>query len=245
MPPAQSASVRRINSLAKRLESASYLEIGVRRGNTILNVNISHRVGVDPVFLFDFKATARAGLEFHQLKSDDYFAQLTKTTVFDIFFLDGLHTFEQTARDFLNSLKHSHPRSVWLIDDTRPRDVYSALPDMQRAIKYRELEAKSTNRSWHGDVFKTVFLIHDFMQGLNYRTIVDAGNPQTLVWQSDDADRQRVPRFNSFEAISRLDYFDLLDNIDILRECTERNALDLCGREVGSAENFQWDKRIG
>jgi hypothetical protein len=118
---------------------------------------------------------------------------------------------------------------VFLIDDTLPNDVYSSLPHSSRALKHREY-AGGTSKAWHGDAFKTVFAIHDFYPGLNYRTIIDSGNPQTLVWRSNSG--WRTPLFNCMEKISRLTYFDLLDNRNILRECTEAEAISLCLKEV-------------
>ena len=84
--------------------------------------------------------------------------------------------------------------------------------------------------SWHGDTFKVVFALHDFHPGLNYRTIVGSGNPQTLVWRSKSRGRSRAP--GSMEAISRLSYFDLLESIDVLRERSEDEAIQECVREV-------------
>ncbi len=90
----------------------------------------------------------------------------------------------------------------------------------------------SIDTSWHGDVFKILFYIHDFWPGLNYRTIVGAGNPQTLVWQSQSSPRR--PIFDNFEPISRLTYFDLLENLSIARCVGEDEALDLCTCEIAS-----------
>jgi hypothetical protein len=108
--------------------------------------------------------------------SDQFFADMPVDQTFDLVFIDGLHPFEQTYRDFCNSLLHTHPRSVLLIDDTLDNDVYSTITDYKWALKYQEA-AGSKGRAWHGDIFKLVFALHDFYPGLNYRTMVGSGNP--------------------------------------------------------------------
>jgi hypothetical protein len=66
--------------------------------------------------------------------------------------------------------------------------------------------------------------------GLNYRTIVGSGNPQTLVWRESGV--RRDPHFASFETISRYSYFDLVDNLALMQTCTEDEAIELCLRAV-------------
>jgi hypothetical protein len=79
---------------------------------------------------------------------------------FDAIFIDGLHTFEQSYRDFIHSLRYAHDKIVWIIDDTVPNDPYSALPDFTQCAEYRIL-AGIFSGSWHGDVYKTAVAIHD------------------------------------------------------------------------------------
>jgi hypothetical protein len=154
---------------------------------------------------------------------------LTSDVAPDIYYLDGLHTFEQTLRDFNNCVVHSHSRTVWLIDDTRPVDVYSALADPKRTLRFRH-ETGNKGLAWHGDVYKLVYYIHDFMPTLNYRTLVGSGNGQTLVWRSNH--RHHTPRFNNLESISRLTYFDFRDNRGMFNECNEDEAIETCINEV-------------
>jgi Methyltransferase domain len=224
-------SPRRLNRLGSALRAASYLEIGVAAGKTFDAVTIPERTGVDPHFLFDVDAATNDRTVLNPMTSDAFFAQLPVDRAFDVIYIDGLHTLEQTYRDFCNSLAHSHGRSVILIDDTKPSDVYSAIPDHAKAMRHRRA-AGGDSESWHGDVFKVVFLIHDFHPSLNYQTIVGSGNDQTLVWRSNAG--WRDPCFNSLEAISRLTYFDTVDQADVLRCCSEDDALSACLIELNS-----------
>jgi len=224
-----SHSPRRIKTLAESLNFETYLEIGVNKGRTFFKVEMPEKTAVDPKFLFDASAHSEKGSSYCAVTSDTFFANLTVKQKYDIIFLDGLHTFEQTYRDLCNSLLHAHDKTIFLIDDTRPSDVYSAYPQQRKALAYRQKAGGQTNQ-WHGDVYKVVFALHDFHPGLNYRTIIGSGNPQTLVWRSNKG--WRSPRFDSLETISRMSYFDLLDNIDVLRLVSEKEALTLCIEEL-------------
>jgi hypothetical protein len=221
-------TARRIARLAHALDARRYLEIGVSAGDTFRGIDIADRTGVDPKFMFPIAQYADLNTHFHETTSDAFFETLPIDTTFDIYFIDGLHTFEQTLRDFCNAVTHSHPRTVWLLDDTEPCDVYSTDPVASRALFFRH-RTGDLSVAWHGDVFKLVYYIHDFMPKLNYRTLV-GDNPQTLVWRSS-SDR-RSPRFNSLETISRMTYFDMTDHIDILRQCSENDGIGLCLAEM-------------
>ena len=205
---------RRLNRIGHELGSSSYLEIGLGRCSTFTRIDLAERTGVDPKFTFDESSVAGEGVRLKQMTSDAFFSGLPVAAEFDFVLIDGLHTFAQTYRDLCNTLLHAHPGTVILIDDTRPVDIFSAHPDREMTDRMRQ-EASIMSRSWHGDVFKVVFAIHDFHVGLDYRTIVGSGNPQTLVWRSVTA--SRVPRFDSLERISRLTYADLLEHEDVMQ----------------------------
>lgn len=226
-------SQRRINRLIAALEAQSYLEIGVQNGQTFWAVKATQRTGVDPVFRFDPLKDTAPNVNLQEMSSDRFFRELPPDQAFDVIFIDGLHTFEQAYRDLCNSLIHVRPPTVLLLDDTWPSDVFSSLRDQHQAIALRA-GTGSDDLSWHGDVFKVVFAMHDFHFGLNYRTITGSGNPQTLVWRSNLW--QREPLFDSLEAISRLTYFDFLDHRDVLRPASEDEAIETCIAELTASD---------
>jgi hypothetical protein len=123
---------------------------------------------------------------------------------------------------------------VILLDDTVPGDVYSTLRDPEQAFAFRAAAGPDGSVAWHGDTFKVVFAVHDFHLALDYRTIVGSGNPQTLVWRSNSGWRR--PLLDSLEQITRLTYFDMVNNSHVLRECDEETALRACLAAVAPAD---------
>lgn len=199
----------RLNALAEINSASKYLEIGTAKGKTFFKVNVSYKVAVDPQFRFDINSCNNKNCFFHQNTSDVFYAtQAINHGEFDLIYLDGLHTFEQTFRDFCASLSCSNKQTIWLIDDVYPLSLLESIPDQKLVQRLRKLLRIKTNR-WTGDVFKVVFTIHDFFPNLSYATFPGPGNQfQTVVWvQPRD---NFSPTWNSLEKISNLKYRDFL-----------------------------------
>jgi len=174
-------SARRINYLASHIPgSHRYLEIGVFRGETFEQVRVLRRIGVEPFPLFELQAPPRLS-RMNVMTSDDFFRQLDSSAHFDVAFVDGLHTMEQTYRDIINTFAHV-PSGPILIDDTVPSDQFSAIPDQEESYRVREA-AGLTDRPWHGDVWRVMLLINEHHPELDWRTITNDGNPQTVIWR--------------------------------------------------------------
>jgi hypothetical protein len=221
--PPLTHSARRINYLATQLKATKYLEVGVAKGRTFFGVRIDRKVAVDPSFQFDVADYRSDSVRFFEVVSDRYFLEHAGAERFDIIFLDGLHTFEQTLRDFCNSLSFSHERTVWVIDDTLPIDVYSAIKEQRKALQARK-DAGGQSLAWHGDVYKIVFALHDLFPCFSYCTLSTQGNPQTLIWKCPRRDFS--PKYDSLEVVSRLSYFDLRENLSVLNLVSEEVGLE-------------------
>ena len=135
---------------------------------------------------------------------------------FDLIFLDGLHTAEQTFRDFCNSLAVAGSNTVWVLDDTYPSDVYSLLDSQKEAEKVRREAANSTaaERAWQGDVFKVPLLIHDYFPQFDFATTFAGGKGQTVIWRSNR--RGFKSKFNYLSEISNLGYLDFIKHKNCL-----------------------------
>lgn len=158
----------------------NYLEIGVEFGFTLEAVQIPKKTGVDPYPKFNTWLKPQ-NTNIHSITSDRFFS-MHKRQLFDLVYLDGLHTFEQTYKDLRNASRIMTDRGLLLIDDTVPCDTFSALPDQQESYKQRELAGGVETGSWQGDVFKLLWILSKyFSEELDWWTLMDLQIPKTLV----------------------------------------------------------------
>lgn len=104
-----------INRLIEKYNYKSYLEIGTQYGDCFKEIKCEHKVCVDPCKVFDQLT--------YEMTSDDYFKQYSDK--FDIIFIDGLHTEEQTIKDITNSLV--------ILNDNGTIVAHDCLPDTTEA----------------------------------------------------------------------------------------------------------------
>jgi hypothetical protein len=233
-------SPRRLNRLAAALGCRSYLEIGVEMGQTLLQVRVEQRTGVDPQFKFDWeKHHGRDGMQLHACSSDHFFASLDPEVRYDLIFIDGLHTFEQTYRDIVHALRHSHPRTALLIDDTVPSDVFSSCRDQDQCLDLRAQFGNPNDNSWHGDTYKVVPLLCAFHCDLRLLTLKDGGNPQTLLWRpSRPLDEDALRTLQAMWAVQNLaaaDYLWFLENTSLYNPVSEEEGLQAVIDDLGAA----------
>ncbi|MDQ4051228.1 MAG: class I SAM-dependent methyltransferase [Actinomycetota bacterium] len=189
--PAEGKTARRrlprhvvVRRLLSSYADPRYLEVGVFRGVTFDRVEAATKVAVDPNFQFDptDPARARPGVSYHPVTSDEYFGSIVEPgELFDVIFLDGLHTVEQTLRDLLNALAHLQPQGVILVDDVRPPTYIASLRSHQRFAKVRAKIGAQENQ-WMGDVYRLMYFIDTFCQQLTYRTISN-NHGQAVIWR--------------------------------------------------------------
>ena len=149
-------SPRRIKKIKQILAlKGNYLEIGVQRGFTLEAVG-GWRVGVDPYPLFNTSKLPR-NLAFHTMSSRSYFDE-SPGERFDFVFLDGLHTFQETYLDFVDSLRILSRDGVILIDDVFPSDEPSSQPDIEIAAEQKAAHGIEHGR-WYGDVWRLAYLL--------------------------------------------------------------------------------------
>lgn len=239
-----------INLYVQKFAAKNYLEIGVFGGGTFFNVHCANKVAVDPKFLFDVTTFENSQNLFFQVTSEDFFdhanildacaqQQNRPTPCWDIIFIDGLHTYEQSLRDFENSLPYSHDRTIWLLHDTLPADPYSAMPDMdlsqhlQSLIGYNEI-------LWFGDVYKTVLAIHETHPEISYCTILDPEDvPMTILWKAPERPIQRFfPRLADIRGVSYVDLIAKYLHLMNLREASDTESL------IGAQLTIRPDKKI-
>lgn len=199
-----------INSIANCVNASTYLEIGVSRGITFDRVEVKAKTAVDPKFKFDYITKASDNTKYYQLSSDEFFGFHAGDSLYDIIYLDGLHTFEQTLRDLLNSIHYLSPRGVIIIDDTVPSSYFASLNSQKVASDLRKAVGE-LDKSWMGDVYKVVAFIHSFLSCFSYGTVKE-NHGQTILWKSHRPFSNSL--FLSMLDISNMSYAGFLQHHD-------------------------------
>jgi len=107
-----------------------YLEIGVFE-DTVFNsipLTLDKKIGVDPFI---------GGT--HRMTSDEFFKN--NNLKFDVIFIDGLHTYDQVLKDFINSINSLSDRGMIFIHDILPTKNIHQVSDRKTSV-------------WNGDVWK-------------------------------------------------------------------------------------------
>lgn len=133
---------------ATKKENSVYLEIGVRNpADNFNHICAEQKYSVDPGIEFeanpvDFKLTSDAF--FEQLKTGKI---LNKNLLFDVIFIDGLHTAEQVYKDILNSLDFIQPNGFIVLHDCNP-------PTEWHARETYAYEISPAMNTWNGTTWK-------------------------------------------------------------------------------------------
>lgn len=194
---------QRINALLRDMRGQNnYLEVGTFLGHTVQVVWASKRVGVDPDNRFNHKRTP-SNTSTHQMTSDNYF--LSFEDDFNLVFLDGLQEANQTYADLLNAVDRLRPGGLILIDDVRPTDWPSSLPDLLSSVAAKE-KACLSHDAWYGSVYKVIQLVIERHQDLGVGIFGNfhGGHGQALGWRRH---LERTPRVeNSATVFANMDF---------------------------------------
>lgn len=199
-----------INRALELRQNSTYLEIGCFQDACFKNIVASTKVGVDP----NSGGTLR-------MTSDAFFA--SHDDEFDVIFVDGLHTYEQSRVDAYNALNRVPVGGVVLFHDMIPLNWRSARPER---IAYR----------WNGDVWKTAAEL-SMGRGFDF-TIVKADHGVGLAIKTSN-DIHIPDLYSELKPASYRDYVGIIKTIH-LAEYSE--ALKMI--EAGKVDRARFSPRI-
>lgn len=139
-----------LSLLHSAIKPRTYLEIGVAGGHTLeLSRPPTRAIGVDPAFQIECQINSWSRL--FRTTSDEFFASNNVTELFDgqpidFAFIDGLHTFDQALKDFINIERHAHKNSIIVAHDIFPVEPLTALRERMTTF-------------WVGDTWKMIPLL--------------------------------------------------------------------------------------
>jgi Methyltransferase domain len=140
----------------------TYVEIGVFQGKSLsLTLPGTLGIGIDPAPSIRHPIDRSAKL--FKLTSDDFFTRYDLGSVLegqavDLAFIDGMHLFEFTLRDFLHLERYCTEESTILVHDVNPLSE-------QMAARVR------TSGLWSGDVWKLVPCLKEYRPDLRVATV--------------------------------------------------------------------------
>jgi Methyltransferase domain len=222
-----------IQKIIDKKKALRYLEIGVNNGDNFFPIEVTKKIAVDPSFAFsperklewDAKNSCNAAAEYISATSDDFFAQAGATASFDVVFIDGLHTYEQSLQDVLNSLEKLNDNGVIVMHDCKPPHLGAACPakslkeaeDMQNND---ETKTPGWTGEWCGDVWKTICHLRSHRKDLKVFVLdCDYGLGIITKGKSDDD-------FNlGKEALLAMSYEEILNGKDNFLNLKDENYL--------------------
>ncbi len=168
-----------IQKIIDHKKAQRYLEIGVNNGDNFFPIEVDQKVAVDPSFAFSPERQKEwetmnpynAKAQYVTATSDDFFAKAESIEKFDVVFIDGLHTYEQSLQDVLNSLDKLNDNGVIVMHDCKPPHVAAACPAPSLAAaeelqKYEKTKTPGWTGEWCGDVWKTICHLRSQRQDL-------------------------------------------------------------------------------
>jgi hypothetical protein len=169
------------------LAPATALEIGIYHGQSLaLHRPPTVVVGIDPQPMV--LPPLQTETHIFAQTSDDFFASrrlegLLGAQPLSVAFIDGLHLFEQSLRDFINVEAHCGPHSTILIHDTVPLD---------EVTQRREQETQFHT----GDVWRTILCLKKHRPDLDLVTIATPPTGLTVVTNLDSGSRYLTDRYD-------------------------------------------------
>ncbi len=168
-----------IQNIINKKNYKNYLEIGCDNDENFSKIKVKNKVGIDPLKGGTLRMT-----------SDEFFKN--NNNFFDIIFLDGLHTYEQTIKDIDNSLTFLNNNGVILIHDCLPKKIWNQI--VPRMYGH-----------WNGDVWKAIVHSRTYDKADTYTCIADHGIG--IIFRRENKNKLNL-EIKNFKNLKFADYYN-------------------------------------
>lgn len=171
-----------IQNFINKNSYSRYLEIGTFKGDSFFPLFCKKKIAVDPNFLFSKKERLKWIIKnrcnlwnsYYEMASSDFFDakkhRLSQNKI-DVAFIDGLHTFQASLEDTLNTLSILNEGGTIILHDCFPPHEAAAAPADSYEDAFKNRNEKWTGE-WCGDVWKTiVYLKRKYPNSLKIYTV--------------------------------------------------------------------------
>jgi len=181
-----------INLLIAKHKYTRYLEIGVEGGESFNAVRCETKHGVDPASInATFKIT-----------SDEFFYMIHPDFKYDIVFVDGMHTAEQSIKDIFNALNHLTMGGTIVVHDCNPPTEWH-----QRSYE----EYMNHPMEWNGDVWKSIVTLRCKYPCYNVSVVDDdCGCGIIQMGHQDEVELPRAELTYDMLAANRTEWLNLI-----------------------------------
>jgi len=176
-----------INKAINKFNNCNYLEIGCDKNECFDSIATLNKIGVDPESGGTIRET-----------SDEFFSN--NKNIFDVIFVDGLHTFDQCRKDVINSLNCLNLNGYIFIHDLIPRNwLEEHIPRLQTL--------------WTGDVWK-VGVELSVSQGIDFNVVL-ADHGVGIIKKINKITNYK-DRYIELKDLRFKDYFNFTDKISFI-----------------------------
>lgn len=188
----------------------TYLEIGVFVGHNLLQMKAPNILVVDPfIQVPNWRNNTRPYIDYYELTSDDFFekhSDLFQEQKIQACLIDGLHTYEQSLKDVLNTLDNGDEDCLIIMHDCKPVNKAAAEKTMALAR-----QTEGYNGMWMGDVYKSIIWLRAFRDDVQ-AFVLDCDCGLGIVRKGKPESRLNLTE----EQINQISYEDLVEDMDNL-----------------------------
>jgi hypothetical protein len=210
-----------IQELIRKKRYKNYLEIGCQYGMSFLPIWCRRKIAVDPMFKIPNKRKLKWLLKnptnisnrYFEETSDSFFEKrrdlLQRLGHLDIVFVDGLHTFEASLKDVLNSFNYLRQDGIIIMHDCFPPHKAASTPAADYDVA-AGMGVPGWNGEWCGDTWKSIVYLKKAYGDAIEAYVINTDYGLGVVRMKKKLNPPFTIRQDVFNEVNRLTYEDLM-----------------------------------